>query len=543
MKIDFEKVCYDEAGRFMLFKSNPEKFYLIRVLDFEGGLRFADTIENTEEIVKGSCTAFEYLLTKNEFELYETDREMFLSLVDTLCANAPIDRVLKVFTQASPESKPVTLQAKPGNPTGTDENLIEGLRNDMKEQAREKSEDFRRFLSGEKDTEMFFVHSGHLNKIYPAIDFEGKMFFVEGEDNVKGLVEATKIFDNQYYQVDSEQARTIIENCKKYGVFKIVYVKPDGSAYILDRDDLLDQPTEDKWSVYNSPIYNAFIRCIECAGIENPQVKATQMTLTSQLSHLIFKTTFLLPLQKPSEEQPEAVVLSRAAEALYNEKKFEFYGAENYSYVPLEGNEFPAITLQNSDTQTKALPLFTDLEEFNLIFKGKVVPIAVTLDEAFSMLNDVCSIIIFNPATLGFLFAADAMKQMKEFSEKPLTMFKAKEEAPQEQKPTNIEIPPMPRQASTEDILHMVANQINRSEAVKKEQAVIPKTEEDDEDKSENEAVEEEEVKAEEVAEADTEETAEETPEEADEDTKPVKAEEVPAEKKGGFFSIFKKKK
>lgn len=542
MKIDFEKVCYDEAERFMLFKSNPEKYYLMRVLDFEGGLRFADTIESTEEIVPGSCTAFEYLITKDEFELYESDRKTFIDLLVTLCANAPIDRTLKAFTQASPESKPVTLQAKAGEPKDTDINLIEELRNEMKEKARENSEDFRRFLAGEKELDMYFVHSGHLNKIFPAIDFEGKMFFVEGEDNVKGLIEATKIFDNQYYKVDSQQTREILENCKKYGVFKIVYVKPDGSAYILDRDDLLDQPTEDKWSVYNSPIYNAFIRCIECAGVDNPQVKATQMTLTSQLSHLIFKTTFLLPLQKASEEQPETIILSKAAEILYNEKKFEFYGAENYNYVPLDGNGFTATTLQNSNTKTKALPLFTDLEEFNLIFKGQVVPVAVTLDEAFSMLNDVCSVIIFNPATLGFLFASEAMKQMKEFSEKPLTMFKAKEEAPEEEKPTNIEIPPMPRQASTEDILHMVANQINRSEAVKKEQAVMPKADEADEDKAEDESAQNQEADVEEENVA-VEDNSEETAEEETKSVETVETEEVTTEKKGGFFSRFKKKK
>ncbi len=538
MKIDFEKVCYDEAERLMLFKSNPEKYYLMRALDFNGGLRFADTIENSDEIVKGSCTAFEYLLTKDEFDLYETDRAMFMSLVDTLCANAPSDRTLKVFTQATPQSKPVTLKAKTGAPTGTDSNLIDELHNDMKEKARQNSDDFRKFLSGEKELDIYFVHSSHLNKIYPAIDFEGKMFFVEGEDNVKGLVEATKIFDNKYYKVDAQQALTIIENCKKYGVFKIVYIKTDGSAYVLDRDELLEQPTEDKWSVYNSPIYNAFIRCIECAGVDNPQVKATQMTLTSQLSHLIFKTTFLLPLKKASEEQPDTIVLSKAAEVLYNEKNFEFYGADNYNYEPMEGYEFTATTLQNSSTQTKALPLFTDLEEFNRIFQGKVVPMAVTLDEAFSMLNDVCSVIIFNPATLGFLFASDAMKQMKEFSEKPLTMFKAKEEAHVEEKPTKVEIPPIPQQASTEDILHMVANQINRSEAVKKEQVVMPKTEEVDEEKVENEEAPAEATEQEDVAVE-----ADDTTEESTDDTNTTEVEEVATEKKGGFFSRFKKKK
>ena len=36
------------------------------------------------------------------------------------------------------------------------------------------------------------------------------MFFVEGEDNVKGLIEATKIFDNKYYKVDTEQALDIL---------------------------------------------------------------------------------------------------------------------------------------------------------------------------------------------------------------------------------------------------------------------------------------------------------------------------------------------
>lgn len=539
MKIDFEKVCYDEIDRFLLFKSMPEKYYLIRVLDFDGGLRFGATIENPEEIAQGSCTAFEYMLTKDEFELYESDREAFMQMLSMLCVGAPSDRTLKVFTQATPQSQPVTLKAKLGNPTGTESDLIKEMKAELRAESVASAEEFKKFLSGEKeDLDIYFVHSSHLNKIYPAIDFEGKMFFVEGEDNVKGLIEATKIFDNKYYKVDSKQVMEILRNCKKYGVFKLVYCKADGKAYAFDRDELLGEPTEEKWSVYNSPVYNAFIRCIECAGIENPQVKANQMTLTSQLSHQIFKTTFLLPLTKKAEEQPNTIVLSKAGEKLYNEKKFEFYGADGYEYVPMEGNEFVAATLMNSNDKSRALPLFTDLDEFNLIFKGQVVPIAVTLDEAFTMLNDVCKVIIFNPGSLGFLFAEDAMKQMKEFSEKPPTVFRPKEEKPEE-KQTNIKIPPMPRQASTEDILHMVANQINRDEAVKKEQATIA-AKEDTADDEQGDVIENEVTEAEEAS------TPAEVAEEVAEDVvvEAVTEEATDeADKKGGFFSRFKKKK
>lgn len=540
MKIDFEKVCYDEEGRFMLFKSSPEKYYLLRVLDFDGGLRFGATIENTEEIKKGSCTAFEYLLTKDEFELYESDEDSFRDLLGTLCIGAPADRTLKVFTQATPESKPVMLKAKLGENTGAETNLIQQMKDELNAANKASVDEFKQFLAGENDLDVYFVHSSHLNKIFPAIDFEGKMFFVEGEDNVKGLIEATKIFDNKYYKVDAQQALDILKNCKKYGAFRIVYCKANGSAYVFDRDELLGEPTEDKWATYNSPVYNAFIRCIECAGIENPQVKANQMTLTSQLSHNIFKTTFLIPLTKSAEQQPNTIILSKAGEKLYNEKQFSFLGAEEYNYVPFEGDVFSAATLLNSNDNSRALPLFTDLEEFNLIFKGKVVPIAVTLDEAFSMLNDVCNIIIFNPATLGFLFNADAMKQMKEFSQKPPTIFKPKEEVAEE-KPTTVELPEIPQQPSTEAILHMVANQINKSEAIKKEQATIAKKEEKDEAEQQTEAVLENKV-------SEAEEITEQPDDEAEvfediNDSIVEKSTEESTEKKGGFFSRFKKKK
>lgn len=540
MKIDFEKVCYDEEGRFMLFKSTPEKYYLLRVLDFDGGLRFGATIENTEAIQKGSCTAFEYLITKNEFELYESNEESFKDLLNTLCIGAPADRTLKVFTQATPESKPVLLKAKLGDNTGTEPNLIKKMKEELNAANKASIDEFKQFLAGENDLDIYFVHSSHLNKIFPAIDFEGKIFFVEGEDNVKGLMEATKIFDNKYYKVDAQQTLEILKNCKKYGAFKVVYCKANGSAYAFDRDELLGEPTEDKWSTYNSPIYNAFIRCIECAGIENPQVKANQMTLTSQLSHHIFKTTFLLPLTKSAEQQADTIVLSKAGEKLYNEKKFAFLGAEEYNYVPLEGNEFTAATLLNSNDKSRALPLFTDLEEFNLIFKGKVVPIAVTLDEAFMMLNDLCNVIIFNPATLGFLFTPEAMKQMKEFSQKPPTVFKPKEEET-EQKPTTVELPEIPQQPSTEAILHMVANQINKSEAVKKEQATIAKKEEEIENEQTEAIIENKDFESEEITELPENEA--EVFEDIDDSNTVEQSTEEATEKKGGFFSRFKKKK
>lgn len=103
-------------------------------------------------------------------------------------------------------------------------------------------------------------------------------------------------------------------------MFKIIFCLANGGACIFDRDVLLGEPSDDKWKTYNSPIYNAFIRCIECAGIDNPQVKANLMTLTSQLSHQIFKTTFLLPLTINAEEKPNTIVLSKAAENFYNQK-------------------------------------------------------------------------------------------------------------------------------------------------------------------------------------------------------------------------------
>ncbi|MEE1125879.1 MAG: SseB family protein [Acutalibacteraceae bacterium] len=540
MKIDFEKVCYDEEGQFLLFKSNPEKYYLARVLDFKNGLRFDNTVENSEKIVNGSCTTFEYLLTKDEFELYESDKESFVALINRLCTEAPADRFLKAFTQATPQSKPEMLKVKSGEPIDTEINLIKQMQTELREGSMAIADEFKKFLAGENDLDIYFVHSSHLNKIFPAIDFEGKIFFVENEDNVKGLIEATKIFENQYYKVNGEQALEILRNCKKFGAFKVMYCKANGTAYGFDRDELLGEPTEDKWSTYNSPIYNAFIRCIECAGIENPQVKANQMTLTSQLSHHIFKTTFLVPLTKSAEQQPETIVLSRASEALYKEKEFAFLGADGYKYVPLEGNEFTATTLVNSNDKSRALPLFTDLEEFNKIFNGKAVPIAVTLDEAFSMLNELCNIIIFNPATLAFVFTPEAMKQMKEFSEKPPTIFKPKEEAPKE-KPTTVQMPaPLPPQASTEDILHLVANQINRDEAVKKEQTMIAKKEDDEATEKAEENTDNADEAVDEVAEVAE---AEEASEEEATDATDEATNDDTSDKKGGFFSRFKKKK
>ena len=53
MKIDFEKVYFDEANKYLLFKSKPEKYYLLRVMDFNNGARFGNTIANPEVIKKG----------------------------------------------------------------------------------------------------------------------------------------------------------------------------------------------------------------------------------------------------------------------------------------------------------------------------------------------------------------------------------------------------------------------------------------------------------------------------------------------------------
>jgi len=547
MKIDFEKVYFDDEGKYILFRSKPEKYYLLRIMDFQNGARFGNSIANPEIIKKGSCVLGEYLLTKEEFDLWDTDEEAFQSLVDTLATGSPSDRLLKLFFQETPQSQPMPLKPNAGVPTGTEPNLVEQMKNDFQAESNAGINKFKEFLAG-SDDEMYFVHSNHLNKMFPAIDFEGKIFFVETEAEAQKLIEATKMFDNNYYKVNSTQANEIIRQCKKYGVFKIIFCLANGGACIFDRDVLLGDPTEDKWQTYNSPTYNIFIRCIEIAGIENAQVKANLMTLTSQLSHQIFNTTFLLPLNIKADEKPNTIILSKSAEKLYNEKKFMHYGADDCTYQPMEGNQFTAVTLANSKDNSRALPLFTDYEEFNLMFKDKVVPIAVTIEEAYSMLNEHCKIVIFNPSTLGFIFTEEAMNQLRDLSKKPVTVFKPAEDKPKEKQAT-VAVPEVPHQVSTESILHMVANQINHDDAVKKENSTAPErkpklvseepeaVEDEAEEASATEAVAEAEV-------SESEKAVEETADDATETGKQkADSNDVQTDKKGSFFSRFRKKK
>lgn len=556
MKIDFERVYFDEAEKYLLFKSNPEKYYLLRVMDFNGGLRFNGTIENPEKIEKGSCVVGEYLLTKEEFNLWDTDETSFHSLVDTLSTGAPSDRVLKMYYQLTPQSAPMPLKIKAGASTGTNPDLVEEMKKEFTQHQKDVAGKFKDFIDEKEDREIYFIYSDRLNKIFPAIDFEGKIFFTEGKQQAENMTKATAMFGNQYYQVSSQEARGIIEACKKYGVFKIVFCQENGEAVIFDRDALLSEPTEDKWVTYNSAVYNILIRCIECGGINNPQVRANQMTLTSQLSHQIFKTTFLVAVNQPNDDVKNTVLLSTGANALYKEKEFTFSGAEDYKYETVPEKTFNIRTLVNTQNQTHALPIFTGMDEFKEIFKdNNAVPLAVTIEEAFSMKNEHCKTIVINPMIFGFVFTDEAMQQLREMSKKPVTVFKAQEETKENEKETTVTLPEIPRTSSTEDILHMVANQINRTEAVKKEN-IIKKHEEnqnDDTSTSETESVNDEnttavnEITTETLKEKNTvdSETTEATITESipESSTEENKHQDDKSDKKGGFFSRFKRKK
>lgn len=556
MKIDFERVYFNEVGKYLLFKSNPEKYYLLRVMDFNGGLRFDNTIENPEKIEQGSCVVGEYLLTKEEFELWDTDENAFRSLVDTLSTGAPSDRALKMYYQLTPQSAPVPLKMKTGAPTGTQPNLVEEMKNDFAQQQKAVAGKFKDFIDGKEDREIYFIYSNRLNKIFPAIDFEGKIFFTEGKQAAENMTKATAMFGNEYYQVSSQEAKAIVEACKKYGVFKIVFCQENGEAVVFDRDALLGSPTNDKWTTYNSAVYNALIRCIECGGINNPQVRANQLTLTSQLSHQIFKTTFLVAVNMPNTNIKNTVLLSTGANILYKESKFAFSGAEDYKYETIPENTFNIRTLVNTQDQTHALPIFTGMDEFKEIFKDSdAVPLAVTIEEAFSMKNENCRTIIINPMIFGFVFVDEAMQQLREMSKKPITVFKAEQKTEQEteEKKTTVTLPEIPRTSSTEDILHMVANQINRTEAVKKEN-IIKKQEEIQNDNTDtiNEFDTAETTTSDEIATKNSETTntinsdttnatqPKITPEATTENTT-VQSDNY--DKKGGFFSRFKRKK
>ena len=368
-----------------------------------------------------------------------------------------------------------------------------------------------------------------MNPMFPAIDFEGKMFFAQGEKQAKLITDSTKIFNNQYRKIGSGEARDIIENCKRYGVYKILFCREDGEAFMLDRDEVLGQPCENKWSTYNSNIYNLIIRCIECAKVENPNVKANQMTLTSELSHNIFKSTFLVAAGISSEGHEKKILLSTNARALYNEESFVFSGGEDYSFEDAPDEKLMIRTLVNTQNNTYALPVFTDMKEFNMIFpENTAVPLAVTAEEFYSMKNEQCNIIIMNPPTLGFLFSDEAMEQLRDLSKKPLTMFRPQESdvsSENAEKQTTINIPQMPEPSSTEDILNIVANQLNRADAVKKENIVKPASQKAAEEDNE------------EAASSDEEDTKV-----ADVNSEEAYTENDTSQKKSGFFSRFKKK-
>ena len=548
MKIDFEKVYFDEVGNYLLFRSNPERFYLLRVMDFQGGLRFVGTIEDADKIEEGSGVIAEYLITKDEFDLWDTDEQAFRNIVETLCKTAPSDRFLKLYYQLTPQSSPVPLKAILGEAMGTVPNLVEEMKNLFKFERNSDIARFKDFLNGKGNEDVYFVHSNRVKNIFPAIDFDGKMFFVEGEMQAKALTEATKAFGNRYYQVSGEQAREIIENCKRYGVFKILFIKTDGEAFLMDRDELLDSPTENKWDTYNSDIYNLLIRCIECSGISNPQVRANQMTLTSQLSQRIFKTTFLVAVAQASEKPKNTVWLSSGAEALRENNTFLFSGAENFDYLNAPEEKFIIRTLVNTKDNTYALPIFTDMKEFNAVLgDGDDVPLAVTLEELQTMKTSEVNTILLNAGSLGFILGDEAMEQLTELSKQPAMVFEPQKlendevvigdaEENSDEKATTLNIPIVPQPSSTESILNMVANQISREDAVKKEHIVTAESVSEKEESSlEQNSVSEERNQKNDVQE-NTGATEENTDTEDD-------AGESKNEKKSGFFHLFRKKK
>ena len=162
MKIDFERVYFDEESKYLLFRSKPERFYMLRVMDFDGGLRFGKTIKNPEIIESGSGVIGEYLLTKKEFDLWDTDEEAFNALVASISKNAPADRVLKIYYQLSPDAPQNDLEINPGQPTETKTNLVEEMK-DMFQQERSASvKKFMDFIYGREDDDIYFIYSGNM---------------------------------------------------------------------------------------------------------------------------------------------------------------------------------------------------------------------------------------------------------------------------------------------------------------------------------------------------------------------------------------------
>ena len=434
---------------------NNNSFY--QLINFENGELYAveiktlssDKLSDPDWIPGNACCAL-FALTRDEFELKDSDIEALNKLIEKLYNNIPEDRLMDAYYFTIDKQR-IPMHPRPGCKT-MDDNKLEKYR--QRAYALEKGIPF--LNSSDK---VYMIYDKVTSDLLPAITWDGFATIFTKREYAENIINHGEVATLDIKEFSKSDFDEHIKTWHAFGIqkFRLNAETQDHACSIL-RDDYMPDPRAKEWEYNGSELCMYLWRYRQYIEYKTESMNALAQTLYNAFCHELKETLFLCPFvydnENPTLSQPDYIlhtsqgsvklitrkalselhgdteILNSSNEFMVTDKNgkevmltgnLKFYGGEKYqlanpSNVKTAGVMNP-FTVNGGENV--CIPAFTDFGTLHSIF-GENIRVAIyTYDELRKLAerNSTVNGIIINPNSAAMIILKKDMDMIEKISQ------------------------------------------------------------------------------------------------------------------------------
>lgn len=394
--------------------------YVMEVTDTTGfimGVHGETSRENPAKAVFG--------ITKEEFDLKDTDVAKLDDLAFELMHKIPKDRILAEFNLRK-DGREETIDA--GKYASEKISELE-----QKKKAFEKdSADKAKTLIGKmfESEEAWYIYTkGAGNKI-PTIDNSGAAQIFTKKEYADNVIEKATEVPLAVERLDKKTLGVFFSSLFRYGILKLKVDMLQPSGGEVDRDEAASMGNLKEYQLMNSRCYSLIIRYLQTKQLMNKtNANLSSATIWSALCKEFPKSLFFVPMcfegEEGSVKDTNELFFTESALAQMKERKPAVLGLEKYKPSNGNGRKLKFMTLKNSavgDDKT-FFPVFTDIGELKNVFGDRAKICMITYGDLREKYKS-CYAVAVNPASINLVITDKGMENIEQEKDGPVKVYR-----------------------------------------------------------------------------------------------------------------------
>ncbi len=397
--------------------------YVIQATDNQGfimGIPGQTSKENPSTAVFG--------ISKEEFDLKDSDREKLDDLAFRLMHELPADRIIAEHNlrkggrvQSIDDGKYASEKTKE----------LETKKNELITASTERAKK----LIGEmvEKGEGWFLYTKGAGNRLPTIDSSGAVQIFTKEEYAKEVAEKAPDVPLEIQKMDKNGINLFFQNLFRYGILRVKVDLLQSTGGEALRDEAVKLGGIKEYGLLNSKCFSLMIRYLQAKQIKDSRIaQASSATLWNALCKDFAKGLYFVPMCFEGEEGQEIsekeIYFTQSSAKICKETKPVILGIEKYKPSSGDGRLMKFLTLKsNSGEDTKIVfPVFTDIEELKAVFGDKARLCIISYDDLREKYVS-CFGVVVNPASLNLIITVAGMENIEKEKDTPYKVFKLEE--------------------------------------------------------------------------------------------------------------------